>query len=217
MSVSKRIAIVGSEEATAVEKAPDRASGLLDAAARVFARQGFHDTKVSDIVGEAAVAQGTFYLYFKNKQDIYFRLVSGCCQRILDDLAAASAVRDQVKTAHEAQENSLRLMIGLFRLLESEEAILRLILTDSSSIDPAIDKMLISLKDALVEHVELHLRLGIEGGYFRPLDTKIIAQSMVGMVYHMSFERFVRGRDLGVPLEKLAQEIVNFEYQGLLI
>ena len=43
---------------------------ILEAAVTVFARQGFHQSTVAQIAKEAGVADGTIYLYFKNKDDI---------------------------------------------------------------------------------------------------------------------------------------------------
>ncbi len=43
---------------------------ILDAAIRVFARSGYHGSRVSDIAGEAGIAYGLVYHYFKNKEDI---------------------------------------------------------------------------------------------------------------------------------------------------
>jgi len=43
---------------------------ILDAAVNVFADQGFHNSTISQIARKAGVADGTIYLYFKNKQDI---------------------------------------------------------------------------------------------------------------------------------------------------
>ncbi len=43
---------------------------ILDAAVRVFARQGFHQTRVSDIADEAGVAYGLVYHYFKSKDEV---------------------------------------------------------------------------------------------------------------------------------------------------
>jgi len=43
---------------------------ILEAAIKVFARQGFHQSTVAQIAKEAGVADGTIYLYFKNKDDI---------------------------------------------------------------------------------------------------------------------------------------------------
>ncbi|MBX0312473.1 MAG: TetR/AcrR family transcriptional regulator, partial [Sulfurihydrogenibium sp.] len=38
---------------------------IIVAAKELFSTKGYHETKVSDIVEKAGVAQGTFYLYFK--------------------------------------------------------------------------------------------------------------------------------------------------------
>ena len=53
-------------------KAPpiDKRRQILDAAIRVFARQGFHSTRVADIADEAGVAYGLVYHYFKSKEEV---------------------------------------------------------------------------------------------------------------------------------------------------
>ncbi len=53
-------------------KAPpvDKRRQILDAAVRVFARQGFHSTRVSDIADEAGVAYGLVYHYFNSKDQV---------------------------------------------------------------------------------------------------------------------------------------------------
>ncbi|MGB7686261.1 MAG: TetR/AcrR family transcriptional regulator [Solirubrobacterales bacterium] len=53
-------------------KAPpaDKRRQILDAAIRVFARQGFHATRVSDIADEAGVAYGLVYHYFNSKDEV---------------------------------------------------------------------------------------------------------------------------------------------------
>lgn len=48
----------------------DRRTQLLIAARTVFAKKGYDDATVSEIVGRAGVAQGTFYLYFPGKESL---------------------------------------------------------------------------------------------------------------------------------------------------
>jgi TetR/AcrR family transcriptional regulator, fatty acid metabolism regulator protein len=48
----------------------DKRRLILDAAIRVFARQGFHATRVSDIADEAGVAYGLVYHYFSSKDEV---------------------------------------------------------------------------------------------------------------------------------------------------
>jgi TetR/AcrR family fatty acid metabolism transcriptional regulator len=48
----------------------DKREAILRAAIRVFAHNGYFNSKVADIASEAGVADGTVYLYFKSKEEI---------------------------------------------------------------------------------------------------------------------------------------------------
>jgi TetR/AcrR family fatty acid metabolism transcriptional regulator len=52
------------------QAAADRRRQILDAAVIVFARQGFHGCRVSDIADEAGVAYGLVYHYFRSKEEV---------------------------------------------------------------------------------------------------------------------------------------------------
>ena len=69
---------------------PEKRKRLLHAAAKTFGRRGFHEAKIADIAAEAGVAEGTVYLYFRNKEDLL-----GCVfDETMDEvLAEARAVR----------------------------------------------------------------------------------------------------------------------------
>lgn len=55
-------------------KAPDKHQKIIQAAIKVFARNGFFNSRISEIAKEANVADGTIYLYFNNKYDILISL-----------------------------------------------------------------------------------------------------------------------------------------------
>ncbi len=55
----------------------DKREAILRAAIRVFAHNGYFNSKVADIASEAGVADGTVYLYFKSKEEILHRPRSG--------------------------------------------------------------------------------------------------------------------------------------------
>ena len=55
---------------TRAKSVPDRRQAILDAAVKVFARQGFHACRVSDIADEAGVAYGLLYHYFPSKDEV---------------------------------------------------------------------------------------------------------------------------------------------------
>ncbi|MFC3341276.1 TetR/AcrR family transcriptional regulator [Paenibacillus abyssi] len=72
---------------------------ILDAAVKVFAETGYHGSQVSKIAREAGVADGTIYLYFKNKEDI---LVSLFRERLGELVGKFTASVEASATAEEA-------------------------------------------------------------------------------------------------------------------
>jgi len=62
----------------------DKQRVILDAAIRVFARQGFHSCRVSDVADEAGVAYGLVYHYFSSKEEILNTLFTERWQLMLD-------------------------------------------------------------------------------------------------------------------------------------
>lgn len=59
---------------------------ILDGALKAFAKKGFYNTKVAEIASEAGVADGTIYLYFKNKDDLLISLFEDRMEWIIDRL-----------------------------------------------------------------------------------------------------------------------------------
>lgn len=56
------------------KRASDKRDRILAAAVKVFAKNGFHTTRVSDIAKAAGVADGTIYLYFESKEELLVSL-----------------------------------------------------------------------------------------------------------------------------------------------
>ena len=67
---------------------------ILEAAIKVFARQGFHQSTVAQIAKEAGVADGTIYLYFKNKDDILVQFFNYKTKLVFDSFRTEVARAD---------------------------------------------------------------------------------------------------------------------------
>ena len=78
----------------------DKRRVILDAAIRVFAREGFHRCRVSDIAREANVAYGLVYHYFRSKDEVLDTLFTERWSLLLEAIAAgdreAAPVRDKL-------------------------------------------------------------------------------------------------------------------------
>lgn len=62
---------------------------MLDTAFNLFTKKGFKETSIQDIVDNAGVGKGTFYLYFKDKYDIQNRLIKRKSQKLFSDALIA--------------------------------------------------------------------------------------------------------------------------------
>lgn len=64
---------------------PDKREAILRAAIKVFARNGYFNSKVSDIASEAGIADGTVYLYFKSKEEILHSIFDRAMEEFIDE------------------------------------------------------------------------------------------------------------------------------------
>jgi TetR/AcrR family fatty acid metabolism transcriptional regulator len=78
----------------------DKRRRILDAAVAVFARKGYFTARITDIASSAGVADGTIYLYFKNKEDIIVSLFADVLEshlaRAREEIAAARTPRQKL-------------------------------------------------------------------------------------------------------------------------
>jgi len=78
----------------------DKRRRILDAAVSVFARKGYFTARITDIASSAGVADGTIYLYFKNKEDIIVSLFADVLEshlaRAREEIAAARTPRQKL-------------------------------------------------------------------------------------------------------------------------
>jgi len=95
------------------KRSSDKRDRILEAAVKVFARKGYFAARVADIAGQAGVADGTIYLYFRNKEDIlvslFDEIMAEHIEKGREELAAVegAAARLQVIAQHH-----LRLLGG---------------------------------------------------------------------------------------------------------
>jgi TetR/AcrR family transcriptional regulator, fatty acid metabolism regulator protein len=80
------------------DKNNDKYQRILEAAVKVFAELGFYQSTISQIAREAGVADGTIYLYFKNKDDILVQFFSYKAKQVFD------LFREEVSNADNAIE-----------------------------------------------------------------------------------------------------------------
>ena len=102
----------------------DKRNRILQAAIEVFSRKGFFNSKVSEIARASGVADGTIYLYFKNKDDLLISLFEEKMVEIVVDvrkkIEAGETALDKMRIFIENHMGLLECEAGLIEVLQVE-------------------------------------------------------------------------------------------------
>lgn len=90
---------------------------ILNAAKQVFALEGFYNSKVSEIAREAHVADGTIYLYFKNKDDILISLFEEELTRII------KTVKSELESISDPRDKLIKFCDNHLTIVEADRAL----------------------------------------------------------------------------------------------
>jgi TetR/AcrR family transcriptional regulator, fatty acid metabolism regulator protein len=157
----------------------DKRRQILDAAISVFARKGYFTARVSDIATAAGVADGTIYLYFKNKEDVIVSLFADVLERHLararEEIAGARTPRLKLLAIARHHLTALSERRDVAMLFQTE-------LRQSTLMSRLSSKELRGYFELLSEVVED----GQKKGSFRPeIPRSLVVQSFFGALDEM--------------------------------
>ncbi|GLI07447.1 MULTISPECIES: TetR/AcrR family transcriptional regulator [Paenibacillus] len=181
---------------------------ILDAALKVIAENGYHNAQVSRIAKEAGVADGTIYLYFKNKEDILISLF----QKKLGDLVGQ--FHSSINETDSADEALRKICEIHYTMLEKnvDLAFVTQIELRQSSLE--LRKEIGLVVKTYIELIEKVLRQGIEEGIFRAnLDVKLTRLLVFGSMDEVVTSWLIAGRKYSLAAQ--VEKTVEFFIQGL--
>ena len=150
---------------------------ILEAAVKVFARQGFHQSTVAQIAKEAGVADGTIYLYFKNKDDILVQFFSYRTKQVFERFRAEVKIADN---SLDKLRNLIRRHLTEFQR-DRDMAVVYQVETHQNSrlAESQIREMSVMYQDLVSEIVELGQQ---EGSIRKDLYVGLVKRFILGAV-----------------------------------
>jgi len=194
------------------ERTERRRQALLDSASRVFARQGYHRTLISDIVADAGVGQGTFYRHFHDKREIFEALFD----ILLGKVAAQFEEMENrpPESAQDFQSASQEAYRRMATVLDENRDLASLLLREGRSIDPEFQRRLDAVLEAFKLLAQGFLDHAVGKGFVRSFRTDIVAHAIVGLVIAMA-EAWWSGRIRDANLDIVVNETLNLAFQGM--
>jgi TetR/AcrR family fatty acid metabolism transcriptional regulator len=160
-----------------VKKNKPKYNQIIDAAVIVVAENGYHQAQVSKIAKQAGVADGTIYLYFKNKEDILISLFQEKMGEFIDTI--------RLKTAgiESAVEKLLMLVETHFTLLSEN---LHLAIVTQLELRQSNKDLRLKINEVLKGYLQVIdeiLRIGVEKQEFREdLNIRVARQMVFGSI-----------------------------------
>lgn len=180
------------------QRAAATADQLLTAAREVFEAKGYAGTTVGAITKAANTAHGTFYLYFKNKEDAFSRVMVQVTAEMWREASAPWAGDPKLTLAHAIR--------GFLEVFQSHRGLWRCLLEGMHS-SKAIEEMWLELRRPFIERIARNLDASIRMGLARPMDTKLSAHALGSMAEWLAFTHFEL-QEPG-PAEASADEIAD--------
>ncbi len=187
----------------------DKYQKIIHAATKVFASKGFYNAKVADVAEEADVADGTIYLYFKNKDDILISIFEDSIDGFI------TAIQQKIRTITgpiEKLHEFIRLHLALVEENQDVAQVLQIELRQSSKF------MKEYAATKFRDYLEIIAAILVEGqasGVFKEaVNPAIVKRAIFGAVDEMALE-WVLMKKKKYSLNEVADQLCMMLVEGL--
>ncbi|WP_054029715.1 TetR/AcrR family transcriptional regulator [Desulfatitalea tepidiphila] len=185
---------------------------LVSAAIDVFHENGFQKSRISDIVAKAGVAQGTFYIYFKSKEEIFHYICTEfktMFMSLLDDAAdmfTGASIEDIRRDLH-------RFIHELITLFTANYKMARLLFVEGSGYAGKFGGIYESIYADFIGRIAAYLPVGQQRGHIAFEDAETEAAFLIGL-FDSSLFYFMRVKH-HIDIDNLSRRMTDFILGGL--
>ena len=176
---------------------------LLQAAEEVFGEKGYHDASVVEVTMRAGVAQGTFYIYFEGKKDIFTQLII----HLHHDLR--KTIQQEIASSRSRLEEETRGLVAYYRYLYKHANLYKL-LRDAESVDQNLYRW---YYHSFAEGYIRRIRKAMAKGEIREIDPEAAVYCLMGIATFTAMRW--TGWEGRMPPESFLEGVVSFIHGGL--
>ncbi|NQV50837.1 MAG: TetR/AcrR family transcriptional regulator [Candidatus Marinimicrobia bacterium] len=183
---------------------------ILQSAAKVFARQGFHLTTMEAVAEECGWSKGTLYLYFKSKEDLFFSILI----EKMDQYSAS--LHNDLKTSQGIEEKISAFIEAQFRFFTENKHFFQLVITEQGKVmhgsDSGLREKLINQQQAHIDQVSRVMEQGLPEN--TPFNAIILAGSIIGAINLHLVTWLMAGE--AIDLDDIKRQIKTLFIHGIL-
>lgn len=148
---------------------------VLEEAAALFDRVGYHSTTVEDIARAVGIRKATIYHYFRSKDEILMTIHG----EFIDPLISRHEMRLRVDMT--PQQHVLEFMADMLETIDTRRGHVRVFFEHYRELPPAAQAAVAVKRDRYQSMVEDIIRRGIGEGVFKPVDVRLATLALFGM------------------------------------
>lgn len=183
------------EKQSSPDKKVSSKEQILQAALICFARKGYHQTTMDDIVATSNLSKGTLYWYFKSKQELFIALIDWFFRQFDEEISHTSL--DHVSAAEK-----IRAMVAVFMANIEQTIPFYKITMDfwaQTSEDEQLRQMFGQFLSKFQGQLSAVIEEGIARGEFRPVNTPQVALAFFGALDALGLYKTLLGDQIDLP------------------
>jgi AcrR family transcriptional regulator len=194
--------------------ASQRREYILEKAAEVFSKKGYRMASVSDIVDEAGIGRGTFYLYFQSKKDIFGELIEsffqGFALQLEENHAFLEKAFEKGNILSTWRDNILRIL----RYHKDNANLTVIVYKEAIGSDEDFSSKMGQMSGIARDNLEKEFRMMLERDLIRETDIGLIVSMVIGSTVNTIMEHLIT--ESSADLENLADFVMEYNIRALI-
>lgn len=191
---------------TTVDQDEGAIGRILDAALNIFARKGYHDTGINEIVAESQISKASIYFHFSNKEQIFLALIDQFANLLEHHITEAICEHERGMARVQAPLEACLAIFGRYRRLA------KILLVQGSGLGNTFEQKRLAVSDRFTHLISVYLNEAVEVGKIAPLDVDVVAHAWRGAIYSL----VIHWVNTGEPApERIVQGLVPLLLQSV--
>lgn len=169
-----------SKTVTTTKEKERKRQEIIKKGIEVFSRKGYHRTKVVDITEPLNISTGTFYIYFKNKRELFIEVIDDVFRNIVGEAAVA------IKGENDFVERMKIRGKVFYENYTKYNEILNQLRAEMASDDQWPEEKIKKIYHGLTKPVIREIERAIEEGIIKKIDPDLSAYALTGLIEIMS-------------------------------
>ncbi len=194
------------------QRREDRRDEIKRAAILVFSEHGYHAAKVSQIVQEVGVAQGTFYLYFEGKEQLFGEILNDFLSLVVSTIAGWEP--SDLDSREALKGDLTRVGLLLTDVLMDNREMTGIFFQESLAVSAEFQTLIREFYETLGAMLTSFNRILHERGLISKMNDRVVAYMTIGMVERVIKEYVVHGILEDIPAQEVVENLVVLYLAG---